>query len=192
MAAENSLKERKHALRGQMLRRREELTARERERAALLLAERILGHQWYYLSGTVLGFAAYGSEIDTDEILREALRQGKALYLPRVEGEEMHFYRVRSLKELRPGYKGIREPAEDAQRYVYDAAQAAETLMLVPGTAFDRERNRMGYGKGFYDRFLADKPELQLRTIGVGFACQLLEEIPHGEEDIRPYQVICV
>lgn len=189
---ENSLRSKKRILRAQILQRREALTTQERERAALLLAERILGHQWYYLSHTVLGFAAYGSEIDADEILREALRQGKTLYLPRVEGEEMHFYRVGTLEELCPGYKGIREPAADAQRYVYDEAQAAGTLMLMPGTAFDRERNRMGYGKGFYDRFLADKSKLQLRTVGVGFACQLLEEIPYGEEDIRPYQVICV
>ena len=65
-------------------------------------------------------------------------------------------------------------------------------MMLMPGAVFDKMRNRIGYGKGFYDRFLADKENLQLRTIGVGFACQLVEELPSEAWDIKPYQVICV
>ncbi len=186
------LQEAKRVLRRQVLQRRAGLTEQERHRAAVLLAERILGHQWYYLSDTVLGFAGYGTEIDTDEILRECLRQKKRLYLPRVEGDKMHFYRVYGPEELEPGYRGIREPKGDTQRYVYDGAEADHTLMLMPGVAFDLLRNRMGYGKGYYDRFLADKEKLQLRTIGVGFDCQLVEEVPCGETDIRPYQVICV
>jgi len=50
----------------------------------------------------------------------------------------------------------------------------------------------MGYGKGFYDRFLEDKPELQLRTIGIGHKCQMVDEVPSDEYDVKPYQVICV
>lgn len=182
----------KKELRRQVLQLRAGLSEFERKRAAVLLTERILGHQWYYLSDTVLGFAAYGSEIDTEEILEETLRQGKALYLPKVEGEVMQFYRVWSLSELQPGYKGIREPVGDTEQYLYDAGNTSGTLMLMPGVAFDQMRNRMGYGRGFYDRFLSDRPGLQLRSIGVGYACQMVEEVPCGEEDIRPYQVICI
>ncbi|MCR4598091.1 MAG: 5-formyltetrahydrofolate cyclo-ligase, partial [Acetatifactor sp.] len=53
-------------------------------------------------------------------------------------------------------------------------------------------RNRMGYGKGFYDRFLANKEELQIRSIGIGHVCQRVDEIPMDENDIKPYQVILV
>ena len=187
-----TLQDAKKALRRQVLQRREALTEQERKRGALMLTERILGHQWFYLSDVVLGFAGYGTEIDTDEILLECLRKEKQLYLPRVEGEEMQFYLVHSLEELTVGYKGIREPKGDTEKYVYDAAEAERLLMLMPGVAFDLTRGRIGYGKGFYDRFLASKPELQLRTIGIGCACQMVEEVPCGEEDIRPYQVICV
>ena len=182
----------KRELRKEVLQRREMLSEAERNRAALMITERILGHQWYYLSDVVLGFAGYGSEINTDEILQETLSSGKALYLPRVEENEMHFYRVYNLSELQIGYKGIREPSGDTERFVYDSELAGRTLMLMPGVAFDLFRNRMGYGKGFYDRFLADKPKLQLRTIGIGHACQMVEEIPCDEYDIKPYQVICV
>lgn len=187
-----TLREAKKALRRQVLQRREALSAQERARGALLLAERILGHQWFYLSDTVLGFAGYGSEIGTDEILGECIRQGKRLYLPKVEGDGMRFYRVEDLGRLREGYKGIREPLGDTEEYVYEPGKTGRTLMLMPGVAFDRRRGRMGYGGGFYDRFLEDKEELRLRTIGVGFACQIVEEVPCGEDDIRPYQVICV
>ena len=182
----------KKTLRRSVLQLREALSDEEQKRAAFLIAERILGHQWYYLSDVVLGFAGYGSEINTDEILEETLRSGKALYLPKVEGDEMNFYRVHNLSELQVGYKGIREPKGDSERYVYNADMSVRTFMLMPGVAFDMFRNRMGYGKGFYDRFLADKPELQLRTIGIGHKCQMVEEVPCDEHDVKPYQVICV
>ena len=55
------------------------------------MTERILGHQWFYGAESILGFAGFGSEIDTSELLKEALRTGKRLYLPRVEGENYEF-----------------------------------------------------------------------------------------------------
>jgi len=182
----------KSKLRRQILQLRDSLSPEEQKRAAFLITERILGHQWYYLSDVVIGFAGYGSEICTDEILQETLRSDKALYLPKIEGDEMYFYRVHDLSELEIGYKGIREPKGDSERYEYKADRADRILMLVPGVAFDMLRNRMGYGKGFYDRFLVDKPELQLRTIGIGHKCQMVEAVPCDEYDVKPYQVICV
>ncbi len=198
--AEDS-KTQKRELRRRVLACRGGLRPKERERGAVLLAERILGHQWYYTSKKLLAFVGYGSEIDTCEILREALRQGKQVYLPRVlepAGDsgsllpEMAFFRISSLQELIPGYRGIPEPPDTGELYVYLEEEAAETLMLMPGVAFDVLRNRLGYGKGFYDRYLQDKPKLCLRTIGAGFLCQLVEQVPQEEGDIRPYQVICV
>ncbi len=183
-------------IRRQVLALRGALSSAERERAGVLLAERILGHQWFYRSSSLLGFASYGSEIDTSEILREALRLGKKVYLPKVTEEsgsrEMKFLRIESLSELRPGYRGIPEPESKAEVYEYREETAEHILMLMPGAVFDGFRNRIGYGAGFYDRYLADKPALQFRTIAVGFRCQMVEEIPFDEHDIRPYQVICV
>lgn len=183
-------------IRRRVLALRRELSSAERERAGLLLTERILGHQWFYRSDTLLGFAGYGSEIDTGGLLREALRLGKKVYLPRVtEGSgcrEMIFLRIWSLDELHPGYRGIPEPEANAEVYEYREKTAEQVLLLMPGVAFDGFRNRIGYGGGFYDRYLADKPALQLRTIAVGFRCQMVAEIPPDEHDIRPYQVICV
>ena len=184
--------ETKAQIRRRVLQIRNALTKEQKERAAFLLAERIIGHQWYYLSDTLLCYASYGTEISTGEIIREALTAGKKVYLPRVEGENLGFYRIFDPTQLVKGYQGIPEPGGDTDRYQYREQEADKTLLLMPGVAFDGYRNRIGYGKGFYDRFLADKPALQLRSIGVGHLCQMVEKIPAQETDIRPYQVICV
>lgn len=196
---ENNLAGEKKKIRAQVLKLREALSHEERDRAAVLLTERILGHQWFYCSDTLLAFASYGSEIDTGELIDEALRQGKKVYLPRVttvgiqrKAPEMEFFRIHSREELQPGYRGIPEPSPEGERYVYREGEASRLLMLMPGVAFDAYKNRMGYGKGFYDRYLAGKEDLRLRTIGIGFQCQLVEKLPCDENDIAPYQVICV
>ena len=148
----------KKKLRREVLARRAALTEPERERGNLLITERILGHQWYYLSDTILGFVSYGSEICTTEILENALQDGKRVYVPKVEGQEI----------------------------------AAGSLFLMPGSVFDPLGNRMGYGGGFYDRYLADREALRLRSIAVGFRCQQVESVPVEETDVKPYQVILV
>lgn len=182
----------KSQIRSRILKIRNSLTEEERKRAAVLLTERISGHQWYYLSDTVLCYADYGSEISTKELIRKAISAGKKVFLPRVEGENMTFYRIDDLEELVQGYKGIPEPKGNTESYDGEKQAAEKTLLLMPGVAFDRYRNRIGYGKGFYDRFLADNPELQLRSIAVGYQCQLVEKLPAEKTDIRPCQVICV
>jgi len=186
----------KREIRKMILEARDRMSAEERKRGNILLTERILGHQWFYCSEILLGFVSFGSEIDTTAILQEALEKGKSVYVPRVvqtaEESEMCFYRIRALEELQAGYRGILEPTGDSEKYVYRAEEAERILMLMPGVAFDRLRNRIGYGKGFYDRFLETRPFLQTRTIAVGYQCQMTEELPTSEHDIRPYQVICV
>lgn len=193
---ENNPAEEKKRIRARVLKQRDALGAPERERAAVLLTERILGHQWFYGSDTLLAFASYGSEIDTGEIIDEALRLGKKVYLPRVMAEggrpEMEFFRIASRRELKPGYRGILEPSPQGERYVYREGGASRVLLLMPGVAFDGYRNRIGYGKGFYDRYLAEKADLRLRSVAVGFQCQLVEKLPCDHRDVTPYQVICV
>ncbi len=174
-----------------MLGRRNALSEDEQRRAEALITDKILEHKWFQEAEIVLGFASYGSEIRTELILQETIQQGKQLFLPKILGEEMLFLAVKDLRELQAGYKGIPEPEGTGGQYVYELP-APKTFMLVPGVAFDAERGRMGYGKGFYDRFLADRPDLIARSIGIGHACQLAKKIPCEETDIRPAQVICV
>ena len=182
----------KKTLRKECIKVRDGLPLEIRERGALLITERILGHQWFYLSDTVLGFSSFGSEIDTTELLQETLRQKKRLFLPKVEGKVMEFYQVKDLNELKRGYKGILEPSGENTRFQKEEFTPEKTLLLMPGVAFDLYGNRLGYGGGFYDRFLALYPELHTRSIAIGFAAQRVAEIPVEEWDSKPYQTILV
>ncbi|MBR3769515.1 MAG: 5-formyltetrahydrofolate cyclo-ligase [Lachnospiraceae bacterium] len=182
----------KKEIRKEILALRNALSDEEHKRGDFLITERLLGHQWFYNSSKILAYAAYGSELSLDELIIEALRLGKEVYIPRVEEGGMNFYRIFDLKYLTEGYKGIREPQiNDELRYNYISGDE-DVLLIMPGVAFDYMKNRIGYGKGYYDRFLDDKPDLQLRSIAVGFKEQLVEELPYDETDIRPYQVLIV
>ena len=188
----------KKAIRKSILEQRNLLTETERKRASVLITDRLLGHQWFYQSKRILAYAAFGGELNLDMLLQEVLDCGKELYLPRVVGEEIVFSRVYSLEELEIGYKGIREPALDKCRkdsgdiYLFDENETQQDLLIMPGVAFDIYGNRVGYGKGFYDRFLADKEPLRLRSIGVAYEMQVLLQVPWDEGDRKPYQLIKV
>lgn len=184
------VRRKKQEIRRRVLELREGLDREKREKASYLMADRLIGHQWFYRAEKLLCFVSFGSEIDTLDVIWEALRKGKKVFVPKVEGAEMEFYRIWSPEELQEGYKGIQEPDGTTEKYCYNPGEGEKTLMIMPGVAFDPFRRRLGYGKGFYDRYLAGKDELQLHTIAIGFRCQEVEEIPEDSRDIRPYQVI--
>lgn len=208
--------EEKKQIRRRVLARRDALTSQEQWRASCLITERLMGHQWFYRAGSLLCYVSYGSELDTRELIREALRLGKEVYVPKVEeNRRMDFFRIGALEELQPGFHGILEPPDTAR--IYAGERAERTLMLMPGVAFDLYGNRLGYGGGYYDRYLAAHPQFQTRldpqgavyadivsddiqrdvgqayTMAIGHSCQLVEEpLPVEETDCRPCQVILV
>ena len=186
------LKEEKKKIRKEILVKRASIPSEKRRLADMFIADRIIGHQWFYRAQVVLGFVNYDSEISTKEILEETLSKGKKLFLPKIVGDVMIFYLVESLDDLTEGYKGIPEPKGDTQVFDYECYKDSRMLILVPGVAFDIYGNRMGYGKGFYDRFLADKELLQTYSIAIGYKCQQVEILPVDKHDIKPYQVILV
>ena len=123
----------------------------------------------------------------------EALQKGKKVYLPKIVGpDHMAFFRIASLDELKDGYHGIKEPDGTSEEYIYDEKTAKKTLLIMPGVGFDAYGNRLGYGKGFYDRFLQEKKELWTRSIAIGHVCQKVDKIETDEKDVKPYQVILV
>lgn len=187
-----NVRDKKRKIRKEILAIRSAMPLEKRNLADMVMADRIIGHQWFYRADVLLGFINYDSEISTKDILEEALSKGKKVFLPRIEDEKMIFYRILSLDELVGGYKGILEPVGDTEAFDYTCYKDTRMLMLMPGVAFDIYGNRMGYGKGFYDRFLEDKKLLQIYSIGIGYKCQQVEKLPVDEHDIKPYQVILV
>ncbi len=184
--------ESKETLRTQILQKRREISFDRRFRSEVLITDRILGHQWYYSATDILVYKSFGSEISTEEIIKDALNHGKTVYLPKVlsvKDGTMEFFRFTKDTLLTKGYGGILEPPAE-NPFVYTEEKVNNTLMIMPGLVFDRKRSRIGYGKGFYDRYLQEKEALH--TIAIGFDCQMVNDIEEEPGDIKPKQVICL
>ncbi len=180
----------KKSLRKKMFQSRASLTDTEKTKAEVLLQEKLFGHVWFYQAKNVLIYVSYDNEMDTFSIINEAFRQSKNVYVPKVLGKEMQFYQIHSLNDLEEGFKGILEPKDGMHLFQAIPEREEDTLMIMPGVAFDCFRNRLGYGGGFYDRYLADKPFMH--TIAIGYACQMTEHLETEATDIRPGQVLCL
>lgn len=136
-------------------------------------------------AGTIFAFISMKDEIDTEEILKEILKSGKRLAVPRIDGENLVFHLIESLTDgLVPDCYGIPEP--DASAPV--AEPVGNDIMLIPGLAFDSRRNRLGRGKGFYDRYL-NGTEASVRKIGICYDFQIVEAVPTEPHD-KPLDMI--
>jgi 5-formyltetrahydrofolate cyclo-ligase len=171
-------------LRQQVLARRDALGAAERKSLNERITARLLELDAYRNAGCVMAYIGFGSEIDTARFVADTLSQGKMLVLPRVErgNRALKLYDVRDPEnQLEAGVWGIRQPRADLCPEI-SAAQIE--FVLVPGVAFTRRCERLGYGGGYYDRFirgLAPRPAL----VAAAFALQVLSELPMSETDQR-------
>lgn len=180
----------KTQVRKQVFQKRKEYSQEEVRVKSARVMERVIS----YLSAIpahepmeeIYVYASYGSETDTYEFIEYCLEHNIRIALPRVcdDLENMEFYYISSLKDVESGYRGIPEPA----RYCTKAENSRKSqYMILPGVGFDLCRNRTGYGKGFYDRYLERYPDFY--KIGICFEEQIFEEIDVSENDI-PMDVV--
>lgn len=141
------------------------LTARRRidpaTKAALdaRILERLAGFDLYADAGLVLAYVSYGNEVDTRAVIESALASGKHVAVPRVlpHKHKMDFYEIDGMGDLEEGFKGILEPRRGVSSPL-GTVDLLGSVCLVPGLVFDAEGHRIGYGGGYYDRFLQFYP----------------------------------
>ncbi len=171
----------KDALRRAVLLRRDALPGGERALLSGRIITTILDLPTYQEADAVLAYASFGTELQTDELLRRVLADGKTLVLPRVERGGLGLYEVRDLAgDLAPGTWGIREPEPDR---CPPADAGGVGFALVPGVAFDRRARRLGYGGGFYDRLLAGGLPDATPLVSGAFEVQIVDEVPTDPHD---------
>ncbi len=173
----------KKQLRRELLTRRAVLPEREEKNRAIF--ERVSSLGSYCRAGRVLFYISSPQEADTRRLLRAALGEGKEVFAPVSLPEgELAFYRLLDESELRHGRFGILEPPALPERMLQlrKEENPSDTLCLVPGLAFDRLGYRLGYGKGYYDRFLAKAPVFSL---GLCYQELVLPRLPVGKYDRR-------
>lgn len=120
-------------------------------------------------------YLAIGSEVDTISLISQLKKMGKKVAAPKVEEDEIAFYEIESIRECRPGAYGILEPAS------YKAPAEEPGLLLIPGLAFDKNGNRLGYGGGFYDKYLKAHPTFSCAALA--FELQIIDAVPCEEHD---------
>ena len=158
-----------------MLERRNRLNSKDIARRSKSIQEFVIHSREFRLAKIVGAYFALGSEVTTELIVKHTKILGKKIALPRVEEDKITFYELSSTKSLIKGRFGIMEPPPYEKMSKID-------LLIVPGIAFDKKGNRLGYGKGFYDRLLSGKRTF---SIGLAYSFQLLENLPHEKFDKR-------
>lgn len=165
---------------------RELIADDERQDADRRIAERLFGQPAYQNARFIYCYASYKDETDTGRIIEESLRRGKRVALPRVRGKRrMEFCFIKSPADLKPGFMGIKEPGPWCTKA---PVPAGDTLILIPGLAFDRRGARTGYGGGYYDTYLQKKT--QCIKAALAYSVQIAPEIPQEPEDVKADMII--
>ncbi len=167
----------KAALRHEIREMKRAMTEEEIESRSARLGELFIQSQPYRDAKTIYGYLPYNQEVRTIPMLEQALRDGKKVAVPKVYGDTMKFIYLEDLSQVEKGYAGIPEPIADEP-----VAEDTSALVLMPGLAFTKNGDRMGYGGGFYDRFLAEEPSHP--TLALCYDFQMVENLPTEEYDI--------
>lgn len=135
-----------------------------------------LESEFYTNSEILLVYLSINSEPDTALLIKKALIDKKSVYLPKVTGDYMNFHRVTLSTDFQAGSFGIPEPVND------ELFKCGKAVCIVPGLAFDKSGNRLGYGKGYYDKYLSDKNDI----LKIGFCCRcnFVSKLPVDKHDV--------
>lgn len=167
----------KEALRHAALSQRDRAAAAAGPKASLTIARRLLGDFVFMKGAIVAGYAAVRGEADPFPLMAALANQGHALCLPQTRGESLMFRAWKPGDPLVVGRFNIPEPDDKARERRPD-------LVLVPLLAFDAAGHRLGYGAGYYDRYLREaRAKRTIKAIGIAYAGQEIGELPHEETD---------
>lgn len=182
-------KERKALLRSQCLTARDSIPAVVRKAKDRMVCERLFPLQQFAAAKVVFSFASFRTEVDTTEIIKKCLIEGKRVVLPKVNRElhNLELYEIISMEELSAGYMGIPEPQVDYGTRWVDVNDV--DVAIVPGAAYDLSGNRIGYGGGYYDRLLSGLSR-SLPVIAIAYEEQITEDIPAEPHDIKVHFIV--
>lgn len=157
--------------------RKREMTKAEIAEKSQMIMDKLARQSCFLEAETLYCYVSYNQEVMTKPLIQRALQAGKKVAVPKVIGNEIEFIYIHSLEDLEAGYQGIEEPVGN------EIANEKEVFMIMPGLAFDTSCNRVGYGGGFYDRYLEKHRESKIKKIAVAFDFQVLDNLEMEECD---------
>lgn len=178
------MKEQKEYLRKLLLEKRSKLTAEEAKEKSISIIGKLKELDCFKEASVILAYTSIRNEVDTSKFIKDCLNRGRMLCLPMVLKNERKFeiYKINDLnRDLHTGCYGINEPIPIIQNKL---SPRDIELVVVPGIGFDIEKNRLGYGKGYYDRFLTELCPKAIK-IGLTYDSLILTKLPTGKYDIK-------
>lgn len=140
------------------------------------IAKKLFEKPFYKQAECIYLYVSYNQEIDTIGIIKHILEDKKRVAVPKIIDKNMEFHEITSLDQLSEGAFGIQEPTVN-KPVSEDPEWAYSNLMIIPGLAFDRNGSRIGYGGGYYDRYLHKYPDRIGLKVALAYDFQVLEHI---------------
>ncbi|WP_353093425.1 5-formyltetrahydrofolate cyclo-ligase [Tissierella praeacuta] len=172
----------KRFLRDKILQKRAELSTENIVKYSNIMEDKLYEMAAYEEAKTIMSFISFSDEVNTHEIIKKSIKNGKSVVVPITipKTKEMKVSKLLDFSELELGYYNILTPKKEFTRFV---DPNTIDLILVPGVVFARNGYRVGYGGGYYDRFLS-KLDKKVNTIGLAFDLQIVDEVPRDSFDI--------
>lgn len=177
-------KEKKENLRKNLLKKRSEVFAKKGDKSSKKIKNKLLNLKELKYSNNILAYVSYKSEVKTDELINDLLKMSKNIYAPYCIKEEKRMEIVKITdpeNELKKGAYGIKEPKKSLRNN--NANIKNLDLVLVPAVAFSKSGYRIGYGGGYYDRFL-NRLDDKAISVGINYDELVLEELPKEDHDL--------
>jgi 5-formyltetrahydrofolate cyclo-ligase len=179
---------------------RKQLKEEERNHFSSAITETLLNLAEYQNCSRLFTYVSFQCEVNTQELIRQSLVSGKEVFIPRVEPQGMEFYRIRQLEGLMISSFGVPEPQEaQTDRFRREDFNTGmdfyhpdinQNLMILPGLAFDPAGNRIGYGAGYYDRYLDSNRNIGFYKVALAYDFQVMDRIEAEEYDIKADLII--
>ena len=174
--------ESKKDIRRRVLAERNFITEKEWREKSHRIYEKVVTHPFFLHAEEIYCYVDYKNEVATRDIIETAWNLGKKVAAPKIVSDVMEFYYIHDFKELASGYCQIMEPV------TRQIANGDNVMVIMPGAAFDKSRNRIGYGRGFYDHYL--EKHTGFHTLALAFELQFVENIPVDQYDVKPEVIV--
>lgn len=170
----------KEFIRQEMKQKKEVLTSDEISQKSDSIQRFLYELPLYKDAEAIFCYVSFNEEVRTADIITKALLDGKKVYVPKIVKGNMKFIEIMSLSDLVPGFFGILEPKSSEE-----VVPSHHNFVIVPGLAFDKAGRRIGYGKGFYDRYFEMYGEDRFIKVALAYEFQIYEELQECPEDVK-------
>ncbi|PEC51210.1 5-formyltetrahydrofolate cyclo-ligase [Bacillus sp. AFS077874] len=171
----------KKEIRNSMMKNLKNISASERDEKSKQIIEKLLNTEEMKSGDIIATTMPMEHEINTKYLITACWKMNKSVVVPKCNHEtrKMHFYKINSFDDLKKGYFGIQEPIEEKCEEI---SKELIDLIIVPGVAYTKNGERLGYGGGYFDRYLEDYNK---QLLALAYDIQIIEEIPTEKHDIK-------